>query len=142
MDKAFIFLSLVVFIVGCVWYSCNAGVLGELKIFSSSQKSDSISLLDYEYLFYSKKLPLEHPNAQNFHYIQVTSEGLFIGRPEFLKPFSSNLLIPWHELTLEDTSDSNDLCVFYVSRINSWIGVGKKHRASVKQYLSSGVNIE
>ncbi|GAB5382842.1 MAG: hypothetical protein Alis2KO_41830 [Aliiglaciecola sp.] len=142
MDKIFIFVSLVVFIVGCVWYACNAGVLGELKIFSSSKKNDAISLRDYEYLFYSKKLPLGHPNAQNFHFIKVTREGLFIGRPEFLKPFSSNLLIPWQELKLDNTSDSNGLCVFYVSRIDSWIGVAKKHSSSIRQYLSNSVSKE
>lgn len=135
MDKIFIFVFILLFILGCVWYACNAGVLGELKVFSSSINNRSCSLRDYEYLYYKKELPLGHPHAQNFHFVEVTGDGLFVGRPEFLKPFSSNLLIPWHELKLGDTSDLDGLCVFYVSRIDSWIGISRKHLSSVRQYF-------
>jgi hypothetical protein len=134
MDKVLIFILIVSFILGCVWYACNAGVLGELRVFSSSIRYDASSLSDYEYLFYSKKLPLRHPYAQNFHLIKVTSDGLFIGRPGFLKPFSSNLLIPWQEMTAGDCSESNGLCIFYIPKIDAWIGIGVEHSSSIRQY--------
>ena len=92
---------------------------------------------DYEYLFFSKELPLEHPNAQNFHYIQPEELGLYIGRPYFLKLFSVNLLIPWSEIDSDTKSSENSkLFLLYLPKLNVWLGVKEKHKQKILSYKS------
>ena len=128
---------IILFIVLVIWYSCNSCVLNDLKTYKTNMFNQPNSLSGYEYLFFTKELPLDHPKAQNFHFVKPTELGLYIGRPSFLKFFSENILIPWESIHLCDGEKANDnLCVLYVPSIKVWLGVKEKHQKEIEKYIS------
>jgi len=127
---------IILFIVLVLWHTCNAGVLKDLAVYKTNAFNQVSRISDYEYLFFSKKLPLWHPNAQNFHYILPTESGLYIGRPSFLKLFSRNLLIPWNDIDLNmNSQEKNPLCLLYLHKLEAWLGVKEKHKQEIQRYI-------
>jgi len=128
---------ILLFIILVVWHTCNTGILKNLAIYKTSKINQASGLSDYEYSFFSKELPLEHPNAQNFHYILPIESGLYIGRPSFLKIFAKNLLIPWSEIDLKtNNQEKSELCLFYLPKLEVWLGVKEKHKQEIERHIS------
>jgi len=129
------------FIVLVVWSTCNTGVLKDLAVYKTNTFNQVNGLSNYEYLFFSKELPLGHPNAQNFHYILPMEPGLYIGRPAFLKLFSANLLIPWIEIDSDTKpSENSELFQLYLPKLNVWLGVKEKHKQKILSYKNKTVH--